>query len=90
MVLGNKNKYCLGFGMILLGLSVGFYAYYKTQKIKEDLKQIDKEIGEIDEQDFLALREAYVIKRKMKKQKNGFAFYIFAFLLVVCGVVAMF
>ncbi len=91
MVFGN-NKYCLGFGMVLLGLSVGFYAYYKTQKINEDLKEIDQEIAEIDENDFLTLQEAYTVKRKMKKQKTSlnFVFYVFAFLLVVCGVVSLF
>ena len=49
LILGNKNQYCLSFGLILLGASLVAFVFYATDKINNELLEIEKEIDELDE-----------------------------------------
>ena len=48
LILGNRNKYCLSFGLILLGISAALFAVYNDDKTKRAIEEIDKELDELD------------------------------------------
>ena len=71
LVLGNKNIYCLSFGLILLGVSLGLFIYYAIGETDIAVKQIEEDIDEIDaktEEDGFMLQDLYTIQRKLNKK----------------------
>lgn len=92
IVLGNKNKYCLAFGLILLGVSLMFYALHKSKLLEEEIKEVGNEMKEVDQEDFVLLGEYAKYKNKLKGQKRSLkiAFLLFAALIIICGFASLF
>lgn len=99
IILGNKNKYCLAFGFIVLSLSVVLYVLYNDDKTKEINAEIEERIAEIendnempeDERDY-AMQELFLCQIKLMKRKKRITiiFYLFAIMLFVLGFFSMF
>ena len=83
LILGNKNIFCLSFGLIIVGLSFVVFVLYFNSKAKETYAEIEKQIEDIDnaeeelEEDedndelFYYKNDLYTQKRKLlKKQKS--------------------
>ena len=87
IVIGNKSKYCLSFGFILMSVALVFYILNRNENIDNALIEITNEIEESDIQDAYTLNELYKEKTKLIKQKRrtNFTFYLCAFLLLVVG-----
>ena len=95
IILGNKNKYCLYFGIILLGLSLGLFMYYFNDQIDKNIMEIEEEIEKIDgqsEDDGFMLQDLYTVKNKLTKKKKSVkvTFSLCSILLVVLGILGMF
>lgn len=87
IILGSKNKYCLSFGFILMGVAIAFYAIYKTEKFNETIIEISNEIEETNEEDTFSLTQLNKERKRFVSQKKrfNFVFYLCAFLLVIVG-----
>ena len=86
VVLGGKNKYCLSFGFILMGISLILFVFYNNEKteneivkIEEDIEQIEESYeqleddeleGEDEEEISYALNQLYARKKKLVKHKK--------------------
>ncbi len=83
MILGNKNAYCLSFGLILIAIGLVFYALHANDKTKQDLESIDKQLDNTD--DDYEIRELRKAERKIKKNLKGInvLFYVSAAFLVI-------
>ena len=57
IVLGNKNKYCLSFGLIFLAIALLIYVVSKYQQINQALVEIQIAIDETEIEDFDVLME---------------------------------
>ena len=92
IVLGNKNEYCLSFGIICLGFSLGMYSLYRVGQLDESLKLVDEDIEEADPDDAYTLKELRKIKSRLKKQRRtcSIVFMIGAVLLIIIGFANMF
>lgn len=88
IILGSKNEYCLSFGLIVTGCSLGVYALYKTASINKLLEEIEQEIEEVDVEDSYTLKQLIKMKSRLKKQRRSVSivFYLTAVLLIVLGV----
>ncbi len=88
IILGSYYSYCLSFGLIITGVSLGIYAVYRTAKINEILQEIEEEISDIPVEDSYTLKELIKLKSKYKKQRRSVSivFYLTAVLLIVLGV----
>ena len=91
IILGNKNKYCLSFGFILMGAAIAFYAMQKTDKFNATIVEINNDIQQLDSEDTYTHQQLEKEKRKFVKQKQrlNFTFYLCAVLLVIVGVTFM-
>ena len=87
VVLGNKNKYCLALGFIILGIASIFYALSKRKQLTEIMIQYENAIEE--EESAIALIELGKQRNKLAKQRNFTCsmFFIFGFLLIVGGLI---
>lgn len=90
LILGNKNKYCLSFGTMLIGVSFVTFAFFKDEVFKQDLEKFNNEIEseeyEIDENEYKK------ITKKAKRKKN-FAFCMFLLagaVLFFAGIITLF
>ena len=104
LILGNKNIYCLSFGLIIVGLSFVVFVLYFNSKAKETYAEIEKQIEDIDnaeeelEEDedndelFYYKNDLYTQKRKLlKKQKSlNIILYLGALAFVVVGFMGLF
>lgn len=92
VILGNKNAYCLSFGLIVLGFSIGFYAFIKIGSINEAINQLEAELQEVDLENKYLMKEITKQQAKLKKQRTSLsiAFYACAVMLIVLGFVNMF
>lgn len=91
LVLGNKNAYCLSLGLILLGLSLGIYAYSKVQSINFAIKELEMELQEVDFENVYLIKTITKYQKKLKRQRNltSVMFYSCAIVLMVLGFVNM-
>ena len=91
IVLGNKNKYCLGFGFIALGVSLIFYAYEKSKKLQKMIFEVNEELGNAEKDNFMYIAELNKAKKQFTKQKNitCIMFYVFAGLIIFLGISTM-
>ena len=48
VILGGKNKYCLAFGFIMMGISLELFILYSNEKMQIELSQINEDIDEVD------------------------------------------
>ena len=83
IVLGNKNKYCLSFGLIFLAVALLIYITDKYQKIKQALIEIEIAIDETDIEDFDVLIELEKQKKMLKKQKSFTCVMCFCFAVFI-------
>ena len=99
LILGSKNKYCLSFGFMALGVSLGLFFWYNNEKMQSYLAEVDHEIDEVettedleDEDKAYVLKQLYIIKTKIEKKKksSNIAFLICGVALVIVGFVALF
>ena len=92
IVLGNKNKYCLSFGLIFLASALLLYLFDKYKKINDAMIELDVLIDETDIQDFDKITELSEQKRVLKKQKSFTCSmcFVFAFLLILVAFVNLF
>lgn len=88
LFVGSKNKICLGIGFMFLGITLGFYAYYKTAEVNEMIKLSSQDLDEIDEEDKQTYKEYKAFHKHLIKQRNStmITFSLCAFLLVVVGI----
>ncbi len=99
VILGNKNTYCLSFGFITLGISLGLFIWYSNEKYETMLTNINSDIDEVDvseeieeEEKTYILQQLYIKQKKIKKTKQRIiiCFALCAVSLIVLGIVAMF
>jgi len=92
IVLGNKNKYCLSFGLIFLAVALLIYISDKFNKIKQQLTEIEILIDETDVEDFDVLMELSNQQKILKKQKNftSIMCVLFAVFLIVVAIINLF
>ncbi len=99
VILGNKNQYCLGFGFMLMALSVVLYVLYNDEKTAQICTEIDERISEIENDDSMpeaerdyAMQELFLgqIKLTKRKKKITVIFYSFAIMLFILGFFALF
>ena len=88
LVLGDKSKYCLSFGLIFIGLAVIMLAVYKTSDIDKAIREIEEESQQLDKEQTAEFAEIEKYKRKLKKMKvrMSIAFYLFGGLLIILGI----
>jgi hypothetical protein len=82
IILGNKNKYCLSFGFILLGFCAAFFVNYNNEKTDKQIQEIDRELDELDLSDGIDIDEdgeedvitdeekAYILQQLCLQQSN--------------------
>lgn len=104
LILGNKNIFCLSFGLIIVGLSFVVFVLYFNSKAKETYAEIEKQIEDIDNAEeeleeyedndelFYYKNDLYTQKRKLlKKQKSlNIILYLGALAFVVVGFMGLF
>ena len=92
VVLGNKNKYCLSFGLIFLAIALLIYITNKYQQINKALIEIEIAIDETEVEDFDILMELNEKKRILKKQKSFTCVMCacFAVLLIIFAIINLF
>ena len=90
LVLGNKNKYCLSFGFIVLGISVVLYGLNKRNQLKNLIAKYDTALDEESENAALIIELAKQ-RNKLTRQKNFTCSMIcfFGILLVIGGFVGL-
>ena len=93
--LGVKNKYCLGFGFILLAGALGLFAYFNVNNIGKTLKATDADLNEYylnnKNTNEALTNDIFDEMRRLKKTKRSMivSFSICCVLLVVCGIAFM-
>lgn len=82
IILGNKNRYCLFFGFLLIACTLPFFAKMQTDKINKVLQATQKEI-EQEQPEQEVLNAVYSEMSKLRKQKKSttISFNVFAVLL---------
>ena len=92
IVLGNKNKYCLSFGLIFLAIALLIYLLGKYQQINQALIELETAIDETNVEDFDVLMELSNQKKTLKKQKNFTCVmcFLFALMLIVAAFINLF
>ena len=103
IILGNKNKYCLSFGFLLLAVSMVLFALYDKEKTQKTIDELDVEIEDMEnelenlpEEEFeervYVIKQLYVRSGKLlKRKKSGsLAFYLFAGFLVLFAIFGIF
>lgn len=92
IVLGNKNKYCLSFGLIFLAIALLIYIVGKYKQINQALVEIELAIDEVEVEDSVIIMELISQKKMLKKQK-GFTCTmsaVFAVLLIIFAFINLF
>lgn len=78
VILGSKNKYCLSFGFILMGVSLYAFIWYMNEKIENELNELNDMIDELESETFDELEETdqeleertYVLQQFYARQKQ--------------------
>lgn len=89
IILGNKNKYCLSFGFIMLGVSIILYSVDKRNRLKKLIIEYDEAMSDIE--DVSTLIELGKQRGKLEKQKNFtcLMFFLFGALIIIGGFVGL-
>lgn len=96
-ILGNKSKYCLSFGFIIIGLSLVVFVLYVKEKMndliaknEEKLTEFDDE--ELDDETVFIKKELYMQQHHLNKKKKSvnLVFCACATLLIVVGIINLF
>ncbi len=86
VVLGSNNKYCLSFGLIILGVSLTIYVLYNNEKLDNELENLSQQIDDFEQEydqlvenigDYddnneyiYALKMLYVRQKKLTKSRQ--------------------
>lgn len=91
IILGNKNKYCLGFGLIVLGISLGLYMLYKIEIFDGQIRELMEKAEELTVDQWMEKSDSNRDIYKIRKQKGkmSFLFGFTGFALIVLGFVCM-
>ncbi|MBO5954494.1 MAG: hypothetical protein J6Q13_00815 [Clostridia bacterium] len=106
LILGSKNTYCLSFGFMLLGASLGSFIWYMNEKIENELTELNQAIDEltsdenldeddgdeeIEEQGYI-LQQLYSRQKQLikKKRKIKIVFGICGGALIILGFINLF
>ena len=88
VILGSKNKYCLSFGFIILGVSLILFILYFNDKFQKELNTLNQEIDgfDIDEtveddEKLYILQHLYIRQKQITRSKKRIS-VVFA----ICGV----
>ena len=92
IIAGNKNKYCLSFGFMLLSLSIVLYIMYKTEMLDKAIIEVSNEMDETEPEKIFELQQLIKEKKKLTSQRNrlNVVFYSSAALLFVIAIAFMF
>lgn len=91
MILGNKNTYCLGFGMVLIGAGCLLYAVEKVKTLDKNYRELSDEFYGYDGNDIQVISEYQKQLKLCKRQsfKSKFMFYGFSGLMIILGFIMM-
>lgn len=99
VILGSKNKYCLSFGFILLGISLELFMFYLRDKMVKELSNLAEEIDktEVDEtiseeEKVYVLQQLYIRQKRItkKKKKTNILFSVCGGAIILLGFINMF
>ena len=101
VVLGSKNKYCLSFGFMVLGVSMFFLIWYNNEKTALMLTEVSQQIDtleaenyviEDDEEYVYVMKQLYGRKKYLTKHKkiSLIMFALFGVALIILGIVGLF
>lgn len=87
LILGNKSKYCLGFGMIFLGAACFFYAFEKVKVLNKRYIEMSDEFYAYQGNDIQFINECSKQLKLSKRQifRTKLVFYLFSGLLIILG-----
>lgn len=89
LILGNQNKYCLSFGVILLGAALILFCIYKTKGLTENIIELDLAIEETDDINLMSEIYKEIARLKRQKMKMQISFYLFGALVIILGFCAL-
>ena len=99
ILLGGKNKYCLSFGIVFLGIAIVLFSLYASEKQRNALIELNKTIDEVDideeldeEEKVYILQQLYIRQKKLTKQEKRMKIVsvLFGFAVIVLGIFGMF
>ena len=99
VILGSKNKYCLSFGFIVLGVSIELFMIHLNTKYKKELIELAEEIDEVDisgeleeEEKVYILQQLYLRQKQItrKNKRTNLVFTTCGALMALLGVVNLF
>ena len=99
VILGSRNKYCLSFGFICLGISLILFELQINEKYKKIILQINEEIDELDadeeieeEDKVYILQQLYIRQKQISKQQKRMkiVFPLFGISIILFTIFGMF
>lgn len=95
IVIGTKNKYCLGVGLMLLGLGSFLYAWDKRDSNESLQNEANEELSKCNpdkEEDKAIITELHRIKKDIEKKtkRTTIVFTLFGIMMVVMGFISFF
>lgn len=99
VIWGSKNKYCLSFGFILLGISIILVSGIIKERMEKELIEINDKINAVDldeeldmEDKVYILKQLYMAQKKSTKniKKGKFVFLIGGICMILLGIFGMF
>lgn len=99
VIWGSKNKYCLSFGFIFLGISIILVSGKIKERMEKELIEINDKINEVDIDEDLGvndkvyiLKQLYVAQKKSTKniKRGKIVFLIGGICMILLGIFGMF
>ena len=101
VVLGSKNKYCLSFGFMVLGVSMFLLIWHNKEKLEQMLVEVSEQIDtleaenyviEDDEEYVYVMKQLYSRKKYLTKNKKTtlIMFAVFGVALIIVGILGLF
>lgn len=99
VILGSKNKYCLCFGFILMGVSLVLFTLYHNEKVSKELINTNETLNEVENDEELTEDEqVYVMEQLFIRQKNLIkkkrsviiTFDLCGFAIAILGIISVF
>ena len=99
VIIGSKNKYCLSFGFIFLGVSIELFMVYLNDKYQKELTELAEELDEVDvseeineEEKVYILQQLYIRQKLItkKKKRTNIVFSTCGALIALLGILNLF
>lgn len=92
LIFGNKNTYCVSFGLIFLAVGLILYLADRFQKLQKSLIEVSEALEDAQVEEVEHIFELTELKKNLKKQKNFTCVIcaVFAFLLIVVAIINLF